>query len=61
MTTIKSEQFERLLVDMTDRELDELKEWNCGCYWGNKSAIDLIHAEQQRRASPSQSFPEADQ
>ncbi|MBK0633389.1 hypothetical protein GZZ44_10560 [Klebsiella aerogenes] len=48
--SMRSEQFKRLLADMTDQELDELKEWDCGSYWGNKSAIDLIDAEIQQRA-----------
>lgn len=59
---MRSEQFERLLADMTDQELDALKEWNSGCYWGNKSAIDLINAEQERRqptATARHNFPES--
>jgi hypothetical protein len=47
---MRTEQIKRMLEDLTPDELDELREWTCGSYWGNKTTIDLIDEERARRA-----------
>jgi hypothetical protein len=46
---MRTEQIKRMLADLTPDELEELREWTCGSYWGNKATIDLIDEERARR------------